>query len=215
MLVSGTEWPVKDAWSAVSGLSRASFDSQSARRALRDLGFEIVGGSEPKALIASPGQSKLDADALPMAGDVGVSVNFTWRFAGTVELDATGRPAFPKLPSVPGLYRFDFGIDQVGMRVLYVGESGHVRKRASQYRNAVRDGGRNRTSRRIHRLLVAHLEAGGAIEYSIATTVTINGADADLRRKTARLLAESAAVHLAQLDPRVHVLNIDAEVGEV
>ena len=48
----------------------------------------------------------------------------------------------------------------------------------------------------------------------IATTAIVNGAEADLRRKAARLVAESAAVHVGQLDPGIRVLNLDTEISE-
>jgi hypothetical protein len=41
----------------------------------------------------------------------------------------------------------------------------------------------------------------------------MDGDAVDLRWKSARRLAENAAVLLAQLDPGITVLNIDADLG--
>ena len=42
---------------------------------------------------------------------------------GFVTLEADGLPTFPMLPSVPGVYCFDLGRDDLGMRTLYIGKS--------------------------------------------------------------------------------------------
>jgi len=88
-------------------------------------------------------------------------------------------------------------------------------RRASNYRNAKTDRSRQRTSRRIHKEIVQHLLAGGSIEFAIATQVTIHHVeDTDLRLKSARRLAENAAVLRAQTTPAIRVLNIDADLGD-
>lgn len=61
---------------------------------------------------------------------------FSWLRAGPITLDSAGLPTFPPLPRVPGLYRYDFGLDNTGIRTLYVGESAELARRASNYRNA-------------------------------------------------------------------------------
>ena len=116
---------------------------------------------------------------------------------------------------MPGLYRYDFGVDEASVRTLYIGESGELARRASNYRNAKTDRSRQRTSRRIHKEIVGHLSAGGGIEFAIATSVRWgDDVELDLRRKSARRLAENAAVLLAQSQPSIRVLNIDAELGD-
>lgn len=68
---------------------------------------------------------------------------------------------------------------------------------------------------RIHKEVVAHHSAGGAIEFSIATAVVLaDGQAADFRLKSARRLAENAAVLTSQMMPGVTVLNIDADLPE-
>ena len=60
-----------------------------------------------------------------------------------------------------------------------------------------------------------HLASSGTIEFSIATKVLLGEGDlADLRLKSARRLAENAAVLAAQLDDNVAVLNVDAELED-
>ncbi|MEV2189799.1 hypothetical protein AB0I02_02185 [Streptomyces phaeochromogenes] len=116
---------------------------------------------------------------------------------------------------MPGLYRYDFGVDDDGIRVLYIGESVELARRASNYRNAKTDRSSQRTSRRIHKEIVGHLESDGSIEFAIATSVRWgDDVQLDLRFKSARRLAENAAVLLAQSQSGIHVLNIDAELGE-
>jgi hypothetical protein len=142
-------------------------------------------------------------------------VAFSWLSAGMITLDEAGLPRFPGLPRVPGLYRYDFGVDVDGIRVLYIGESGELTRRASNYRNAKMDRSRQRTSRRIHKEIVGHLESGGSIEFAIATSVCWgDDVELDLRLKSVRRLAENAAVVLAQSQFGVRVLNIDTELGE-
>jgi hypothetical protein len=61
---------------------------------------------------------------------------------------------------------------------------------------------------------VAHLSSGGAIEFAIAIEVLLgsDGRTPDLRLRSARRLAENAAVLSAQLEEGVAVLNIDADL---
>lgn len=144
-----------------------------------------------------------------------LQVTFQWLKAGPITLDAEGLPKFPRLPRVPGLYRFDFGRDDDGVHTLYIGESVNLARRASNYRNAKTDQSRQRTSRRIHKEIVKHLQTGASIEFAIAPHVTMHGGeDTDLRLKSARCLAESAAVLIAQTTPSTRVLNIDVDLGE-
>jgi hypothetical protein len=101
------------------------------------------------------------------------------------------------------------------MRTLYIGESVDLARRGRNYRNAKTDRPRQRTSRRIHKELIQHLSSGGRIDFAIAVDVVL-GVDAqraDLRWRSARRLAENAAVMQAQMDGSLSVLNIDADLG--
>ena len=177
--IDGVRWPVKQVISVATGVSnRRRFQSQDSRRWLKSLGFTIgQGGSEvgrasvPRSTTA-PLQT-YEASELESLEPVEVTCRFTWLRVGPISLDMQQLPFFPPLPSEPGLYRFDFGVDDEGVRVIYIGESVSLRRRASNYRNAKTDRSRQRTSRRIHKEVVAHLSAGGAIEFAIATAVVL------------------------------------------
>lgn len=211
--VDGARWPVKQAFALATGLDRTRFQSQTARRQLQRLGFTVHGeGRGPNAVCAPRGRA-VDVTELTPLDEVRVAVTFRWYAAGEITLDTSGAPLFPRLPSLPGLYRFTFtGAD--GDRT-YVGESADLAKRARQYRNAKRDRTRARTSRRLHKEFVAHLALGGTVSFAIATEVRIDGRERelDLRLKSARRLAENAAVLTLQLRGDV-VLNIDTDIGE-
>jgi hypothetical protein len=216
--INGVDWPVKQVLRLATGAEVPQ--SQIPRRLLERLGFTVHGEAMPRshdsdAAARTSHSAPFDLAALELAEGVDVRVAFSWHRAGQITLDASSAPVFPPLPKLPGLYRFDFGVDSAGTRMLYIGESEELRRRGSNYRNAKRDGGRNRTSRRIHKEIVAHLLAGGAIEFTITTEAHIDGdVAADLRLKSARRLAENAAVLFAQTSPGVRVLNIDADLGE-
>lgn len=218
--VDGVRWPVKQVMALATGLERRAFQSQNSRRLLERIGFSVgQGGSEISANqgTARPrvNRTAFDADTLDLLETIDIRVAFDWLRAGQINLDAEGLPKFPPLPRVPGLYRYDFGLDDAGVRTLYIGESVELARRASNYRNAKTDRSRQRTSRRIHKEIIQHLEAGGSIEFAIATRVTIHdGEDTDLRLKSARRLAENAAVLRAQTTPATRVLNIDADLGD-
>lgn len=219
--VDGVRWPVKQVIALATGAKRSRFQSQDSRRWLANLGFAI--GSDAGPAVARPvsGQRtatarvKFDSDTLPVLESLDVRVVFDWMRAGQITLDGAGLPKFPPLPRLPGLYRYDFGLDENAVRTLYIGESVELARRASNYRNAKTDRSRQRTSRRIHKEIVQHLQAGRSIDFAIATRVQLgDGRATDLRLKSARRLAENAAVLIAQTAPSTRVLNIDADPSE-
>jgi hypothetical protein len=219
--IDGVRWPVKQVISIATGARRTRFQSQDSRRWLQNLGFPIGQGASGLTGAIAPRSAPaprdtFDASTLEPLEPIEVSASFTWLRAGALYLDAQGLPVFPALPRQPGLYRFDFGLDDEGVRVVYIGESVSLRQRASNYRNAKTDRSRQRTSRRIHKEVVAHLSTGGAIEFAIATEVLVGAGRqaANLRLRSARRLAENAAVLAAQLEQDVAVLNIDADLPE-
>ncbi|TDW28910.1 hypothetical protein [Cryobacterium psychrophilum] len=217
--IDGRDWPVKQAFGIAAGLRLSAFTSQTARRQLRKLGFPMT--AEPSLVPAPPSRSTrnsrvFDQSRLHEMDTVSATTSFTWLLAGEITLDNNGWPAFPPLPHAPGLYRFSFRpLEQAGGGTVYVGESVNLARRGSNYRNAKTDRSRQRTSRRIHKELVRHLAIGGGVDLSIATDVVlgVDGEPVDLRWKSARRLAENAAVLLAQLDGEKEVLNIDADLG--
>ncbi|MGN6252542.1 MAG: hypothetical protein ACTHNS_12085 [Marmoricola sp.] len=216
--IDGVRWPVKQVMALATGLARTSFQSQNSRRLLAKLGFAVGTGSKAvqpgtRRPAASRSGSVKVAD-LPHLETLTVTVALTWRQAGSIVLDGQGLPLFPRLPSEPGLYRYDFGLDEGGTHTYYIGESQNLARRARNYRNAKTDRSTQRTSRRIHMEITRHLMSGGSIDFAIATEVAVDGSGpADLRLKSARRLAENAAVLIAQQTPRVRVLNIDSDLG--
>jgi hypothetical protein len=120
-------------------------------------------------------------------------------------------PVFPILPRSSGIYRLPMsdGPDQ-GLLLVYVGESDDLRRRTYHYR---RPGPSQQTSQRIHDDLRAHLGAGGLVTLAISTAATIEAgresSPLPLGRKTARVLAEHAALALIYLDGDAVVINRD------
>lgn len=103
-----------------------------------------------------------------------LNVEFTWLRADELSMDGDGLAVFTPLPASPGLYRFDFGVDDEGVRALHVDGSSSLRRWASNYRNAKTDRPRQRTSRPIHKEVVAHLGNGGSIGFAIATEILVS-----------------------------------------
>lgn len=215
--VDGIRWPVKQVLSILTGAPPSRFRSSDARRHLCKLGFTIgnLDDTAPSDLPASNArQRRFDWSALAKLDSVTISTSFTWHRAGAITLEPSDIPLFPALPQQPGLYRIQLITDNVRMRIFYIGESKDVRGRARQHRNATVDRVRSLTSRRVHQVMVEHLTAGGEITMDIALEAQLgDGSLANLRRKSGRLLAESAAIVLAQLDPTVRLLNLDAQPG--
>ena len=215
--IDAVRWPVKQVMAIATGLDRRRFQSQNSRRLLDKLGFAVGAGSSTLSSSEagrpqSRSRAALDIAALPEVERLSVSVELAWRLAGSVVLDAPGFPKFPPLPRDPGLYRFDFRGGRDGVRMLYIGESKALARRASNYRNAKTDRSTQRTSRRIHKEIVEHLSGGGSIDFAIATEVSSDGETIDLRRTAARRFAENAAVFVAQMTADTRVLNVEADI---
>lgn len=144
-------------------------------------------------------------------GTVDARVTFDWRRLGEVELDSTGKLAFPgPLPASPGLYRFTL-VNRAGRSRIYIGESDNLRRRlGTNYRNP---GPRQQTSRRVNAFLVEHLRSGAEVVLDIADEATIRAEGIvatrlNLGRKAGRLFAESAALVIAQLDDAADIENL-------
>lgn len=151
-------------------------------------------------------------DDLPTLDTVDVAIRFTWRNAGTVTLDAAGKPTFPPVPATAGAYRLTLTERPSQLRPrVYIGETDNLRRRLSaNYRNA---GPRQQTSLRVNAMLREHLIQGGQVALALVTEVTVRR-DAgspqplDLTRKAGRLLAESSALVLAQKRNDADVENL-------
>jgi hypothetical protein len=122
-----------------------------------------------------------------------VVVEFGWREVGPLRLES-GRLRFPKVPDVPGVYRFDLG------NRVYIGEADRLRRRFQHYRTP---GARQATNLRLNSLMLELLGAASTIGVCVITSarVDVDGHDEplDLRHKAARLLVESAALTAARM----------------
>ena len=152
-----------------------------------------------------------DAEFAERGESLDARVRLAWLDAGTVSLDGYGKPLFPALWAVPGLYRFTLTSLTAQLRPrVYIGETGNLRRRlASNYCNP---GPHQQTSQRINTLLREHLVAGGLVRLTVAlqaeADVGTGARPMDLARKAARLLAENAALVDAQLAGAVHIENL-------
>lgn len=93
---------------------------------------------------------------------------------------------------------------------VYIGETDNLRRRlSSNYRSP---GPSQQTSLRVNAHLRAHLEAGGQVDLAVATAAAVHLHDGeqrlDLHRKAGRLLAEGAALILAQVTADAEILNL-------
>ncbi|WP_434453547.1 GIY-YIG nuclease family protein [Lentzea sp. E54] len=130
------------------------------------------------------------------------------RVAGKVGL-SDDKLVFPRLPSVAAIYRLTFA-NSAGRPRIYIGETDNLRRRVGNYRNP---GPTQQTSQRLHDELVRHLTAGGTVSLSIAIEAEIetDGQHSvlPLARKTARVLAEHAALARAYVDDVADIMNAD------
>jgi hypothetical protein len=151
------------------------------------------------------------AERAPVGVPVDVRIELQWLDGGPVILDRDGKPTFGALEEAPGLYRMTLTGGLAGPRTrVYIGESDSLRRRLSgNYRSP---GSGQQTSLRINALLREHLGAGGTVSLAVATaaTVWLNGVERplDLTRKAGRLLAENAALVLAQACADVEIANL-------
>ncbi|WP_130439078.1 hypothetical protein [Kribbella rubisoli] len=133
--VDGRRWPVKQALAIATGVDRSRFVSTTARRHLGRLGFATSEDGRQRASKyrgTTRHREVFDVSALPSLEQLDASVSFVWRDAGQVTLDGQGLPRFPRLPSTPGLYRFDFrAVDGSIDRTIYIGESQDLARRGS------------------------------------------------------------------------------------
>ncbi|MEV6646508.1 hypothetical protein [Amycolatopsis sp. NPDC051371] len=145
--------------------------------------------------------------------ELDVRVRMRWQLPAAVTLDETGRLLFPVLPRTSGVYRLILsGAPGQDRPKIYVGESENLSRRTGHYR---RPGPTQQTSQRVHDLLAEHLHHGGVVGMAVATSATIVTGDVaqelSLRRKTARVLAEHAALAMVYLDDAALVLNRDKD----
>lgn len=160
-------------------------------------------GAVAEALAVTSQEAELD-----------VRVLMTWEQVGEVVLHA-GDVAFPALPRSPGLYRISMtGAPGQRLTKVYIGESHDLRGRVYGYR---RPGSRQLTNQRLNGELLAHLGDGGRVTVAVVTSATIQALGATsplpLARRSARVLAEHAALALVYLDGTAVVINHDKGEG--
>lgn len=185
-------------------MDRVDFTRERVRYARGKVG----GGRTAGARADMSASSSIELTAEPTDPDVDVRVRLTWHRAGQV-IHERGKLVFPALPRSPGIYRLTFSGSSDHPR-MYIGESDDLRRRTGHYRNP---GPTQQTSQRIHQELITHLAAGGTVMMSVATNAVIE-ADGEttqlpLARKSARVLAEHAALGIAYLDGKAAIVNRD------
>ncbi|WP_322770012.1 hypothetical protein [Frankia sp. Cr1] len=200
------------AWRAAGfQVERVYLDRQRVRfaRGTRGGSYADRGRIAPSPVPHSTAPPLLDRQ--PVGTAVDVRVRLRWLDAGTITLDPGGKPTFGGLDEAPGLYRMTLtaAADDIRPQV-YIGETDSLRRRLSgNYRNP---GAGQQTSLRINALLREHLAAGGRVDLALATTATLwlDGVERplDLTRKAGRLLAENAALVLAQITDDADIVNL-------
>jgi hypothetical protein len=137
---------------------------------------------------------------------VEMTISFEWSELGRVELDAQGKLVFPRVPTRPGLYRFEFDGEKV--RREYIGETDTLNRRFQHYRTP---GPTQRTNIRlnalIHEALSSRLTVGVSIVLDGAT-IKMGGEQrlAGMQNKSDRVLLEHAAIYAAR-EAGISILN--------
>jgi hypothetical protein len=167
----------------------------------------------PARSSSTPSSKVFDWDILPVADRSEIRTVAEWRTAGAITI-ADGQLVFPRLPAMPGLYRMSLtGRPAQSRARIYVGETDNLQRRASGYRNPFES---QTTNLRLNAAIRSHLDAGGVVRLDIATvlhfhppTADASAVTLDLSRKAVRVLGESAALVLAQLDGAADIENLE------
>src|SRR5205807_614480 len=117
---------------------------------------------------------------------------------GRVTLDSQGKLAFPRAPSRPGLYRFEF--DGPKGRHEYIGETDTLDRRFQHYRTP---GPSQSTNIRINALMREVVNSKGAVGVSVVVdgariTMGTRTKPPRLQNKSDRVLLEHAAIYVAR-----------------
>lgn len=176
-----------------------------------------VGGSHRRTGNSQTAPSHLLAADLDRLGGsaLDVRIRLTWQPVGAAILEPDGRVRFANTPHAAGIYRIILWGQRGEPRPeVYIGEAQDLRRRWYNYRNP---GPSQQTSLRLNAKLIEHLQQGGQVALAVAASATIQAGDQvpaalSLARKTARVLAEHAAVALEYLRDEMTVLNLDKQV---
>lgn len=173
--------------------------------------FARTNGSRPpspspalkRAAVELPDLMKLPI--APGSNPMDVSVQFTWRTLGVIELN-DGRLSFPAVSDSPGLYRLRL----IGSSLIrqYIGETVGLKRRFAHY---VNPGPSQQTNIRINSILHDHLNSGAAIDIDVVTggaciVVGAKTLEVEFRDKATRRLLENAAI-VAGGGDRIETLN--------
>jgi len=154
----------------------------------------------------------IDPNSLPVVGGLAVEVVASWREVGLIAFDGAGDLVFPKLPSQPGIYRMTLrGVPGQDQDAIYIGETDDLQRRTQHYRSP---GPTQETNIRLNAVLKKQIQSGGQARLSIIVEARLAPASGqpslklDLARKAARLLVESSALVLAQIEGGVRIENL-------
>ena len=120
-----------------------------------------------------------------------ICVSYDFTKIGKVLLEG-GKLRFPKVPEIPGIYRFEI------RERIYVGETDRLGRRFQHYRTP---GISQPTNVRLNESITAALSQGHDVLVSTIERAKINVAgvesDLDLTKKSSRLLVENAVLSSA------------------
>ncbi|HEV7276572.1 MAG TPA: hypothetical protein VGN80_09820 [Devosiaceae bacterium] len=197
-----------------------------------DLGNETVMFSRAQATPRAPSAPAHEAGPRSSTDQTRIEIAFSWQPMGALSIDASGKLAFPDVPSAAGIYRFRVRSEQ-GQKC-YFGEGDQLRRRFSHYRNP---GPSQLTNIRLNELIVETIQVGGSVQVDVIaaeTSMTITGQAAvsishknrcggcsrtrrSLQTGTSRALIDSVLVklRLQQDDPTVGRQRIENDVQAV
>jgi len=171
----------------------------------------VAPAASPVVVPRSP-RVGIDPNSLPVAGGLAVEVVASWREAGPIAFDGAGDLVFPKLPSQPGVYRMTLrGSPGQDQEAIYIGETDDLQRRTQHYRSP---GPTQETNIRLNAVLKKQIQSGGHARFSVIVEARLAVAGGqpsiqlDLARKAARLLVESSALVLAQIEGGVRIENL-------
>ncbi len=129
---------------------------------------------------------------------VDLSVHFSWREIGQVELDSQDKLKFPKSQPRPGLYRFELA--KGGVSQTYIGETDTLDRRFQHYRTP---GPSQVTNLRLNALMREVIASGGSVAVYVHTEGAVVAIEGDrkpprLDLKPNRVLLEHAAIYAAR-----------------
>ncbi|MGO8976324.1 MAG: hypothetical protein ACLQNV_22725 [Steroidobacteraceae bacterium] len=135
-----------------------------------------------------------------------MTIKFEWSALARVGLDPQGKLAFPRAPSQPGLYRFEF--DGAKGRQEYIGETDTLDRRFQHYRTP---GPSQSTNIRLNALMREVINSNGTVGVSIivdGASVTMDGRTRSprMQSKLDRVLLEHAAIYAAR-EAGISVVN--------